>query len=96
MILRTTRSRTSAICTFSFRFPAVFGGFWVSRNLKTRNLETLKESLEIIQKITSSAQVAYFLLTRHVRFLGNGTWVSKFPGFLVFIGFYWFLRFRKQ
>ena len=28
---------------FSFRFPVVFWGFWVSRNLETRNL---KESLK--------------------------------------------------
>jgi hypothetical protein len=31
---------SSAICQFSFRFPVVFGGFWVSRNL-----ETLKDLL---------------------------------------------------
>ena len=34
----------SAICQFSFWFSVVLGGFWVSRNLETRNLETLKES----------------------------------------------------
>ena len=45
---------TSANCKFSFWFPAVFGDFWVLRNLETRNLETLKELQENIQKITSS------------------------------------------
>ena len=34
----------SAICQFSFRFSVVWGGFWVSKNLETRNLETLKKS----------------------------------------------------
>ena len=28
---------TSANCQFSFRFPVVFGGFWVSGNPQTRN-----------------------------------------------------------
>ena len=37
-----------------------------------------------------------FLKKQMCEFLGNGTWVSRFPGFLVFISFYRFLRFRNQ
>ena len=81
----------SAICTFSFRFPAVFGGFWVSRNLKTRNLETLKESLENIQKLLVVLKLLIFYLLDMW-----GFWEMRpgFPSFpvswflLVFIGFW--------
>ena len=52
----------SAICTFSFRFPAVFGGFWVSRNPKTRNLETLKESLKASRKYLKITSVLKSLI----------------------------------
>ena len=37
--------KSSANLQFSFWFLVVFWGFWVSRNLETRNLETLKGSL---------------------------------------------------
>jgi hypothetical protein len=35
----------------AFWFPVVFWGFWVSRNLETRNPETLKESLRKATKL---------------------------------------------
>ena len=53
---------SSAICTFSFRFPAFFGGFWGSRNLKTRNLETLKESLKASRKYLKITSVLKSLI----------------------------------
>ena len=92
--------RPSAICTFSFRFPAVFGGFWVSRNLKTRNLETLKESLKASRKYLKITSVLKSLIIFWFFFMSNhSSWYRKTlllvvgSGVARFLRFCWFLRF---